>query len=54
MKKMSHVQMESVQAAGWGRKFFDGFACGFGIATAGTGIGAVVAVWGCARFFEVI
>lgn len=44
MKELSIEQMEIYTG---GSEFLDGVACGYGLATAGTGFGLALAIYGC-------
>lgn len=51
MRKLELTQMEKVNGEGKIGIFISGLACGYGLATAATGVGVVVAIVGCTAFF---
>lgn len=48
MKKLEIMQMETLTG---GTKFLDAVACGYGLATIETGVGLLLAIYGCRDFF---
>ncbi len=55
MKTLTINQMSSVCGGkGDPRDFVDGFLCAYGLCTWETGVGLLVAAWGCGRTFGII
>lgn len=52
MKKLDLTSLEKINGGVSGlNAFLSGAACGYGLATAFTGVGAVMAIVGCSTFF---